>query len=363
MGNIISNTSGVAASVNGSIGEGNAFQQNITDILLELNLYNTGNYNQNTDTTNFVTDNPIGPRDEFNFLDGLSTTNKVALTSTGITSIDTINKSRPMIESNYVDIIGLPYVTDEQNDTVWTAAQKSSSLGNDITNPSHAKSIASNNKYYNIKRAICNSSTVAPVDMVGVDIPVDSPDMVNFSSSSIKTNQLLNYPQGTTNMSTIVDNCLTWGTITTPTQGTCILDSKGACTPESIPKIPDISIYKSASNPNSPTQNLKLNDYSNQTKTGSYSPHTIYDTEIKDPQCISILNNLIMNSYATVDIMKYSKWSPAIKAAGINTDNISNYAFIHDPISGNIDLNRFDVKTGSLTNISNQQQPSHPATA
>jgi hypothetical protein len=216
MGNIISNTSGNTSTVNGAIGT-DIFSQHMNDILLELNLYNTGNYDVGKD---MIKSSPVGPRDEFNFASFAGNTNKVTLAPSGITSsADTGNISnRPMNSNNqYVDIIGLPYVTNEQQDPTWSQSQLSSGFG---SNTGGAYAIAANNQYYNIKRAICNSSTVAPVDIIGVDIPADDPDMSGFTSSALTSDQKnvlsipkTNTPGSSTSISKMVDNCLTYGTI------------------------------------------------------------------------------------------------------------------------------------------------------
>lgn len=316
MGNIISNTSGVERSVEGQIDNTNLFGQHMTDILLELDLLNTGN-NTSVD--------PISVRSEFNFSNFKASSNVVTKTATGTSSIDASNKpGRPTINGNYIDIIGLPYETNE------------------IENPESSIPKFKNysNKYYNIKRAVCNASIVAPVDILGVDLPVDDPELngtnssSNFSSSQLIKEQQKLFPTIPANMAAVVDNCLTWGK-TTAESG-----------PK--PKIPDLSIYKSSSNPNSPTDNLKLNDYSNITSANkSYTPHNIYDKELSD-ECVKILNNLMINSYAVADITKYSKWPAYVKKANINSTNINNtFAFIHDPTTGVIDMANYNTSLAS----------------
>jgi hypothetical protein len=159
MGNIISSSSGLNDTQigEGSIGDvtSNPFLQNMTDILLELDLYNKGNYNYNAR-------NP--PRSEFDYSD-------VAYNRPppdGSISPDTANNSlgRPKNLNNpdqYSDIYGLPYVTKETTSSVPLLSPKLSSDG-----------------FYNIKRAVCNKSPKVPVSILGVDLPYDNPDMVNL---------------------------------------------------------------------------------------------------------------------------------------------------------------------------------------
>jgi hypothetical protein len=524
MGNIISNSSSPANTINGQLGTENAFEQIMTDILLELNLFNEGNYNEKTDLVKTTSSQITGPRDEFNFSDSLNATNNVVtLNSTGTTSNDIQGKGRPTIGGKYVDIAGIKYVTNEYNDETWSSNNWSSS-NSKTSYRSGAYSKGYANKYYNIKRAVCNASTNAPIDIVGVDIPADDPDIAglvdpitgvtgdNFSSTNLITSQKTYYPSGTTNMSTIVNNCVTYGTKTGPSAladssipimatlvslnlyyginrfdgnnlwassamsilrgfdtvvsrnikttimnpnldilmpttisvqpgytayvyknpgtGNMILNATsftGLSKPFNILRIMYIVIAKtslglppesivnpernsptiyyngdfqdniatitsastspsasttlySLTMPNipdlTPTSPLILNDYSMVTlrspsSSSGFSPHTIYDTPITDPDCISILDNLIINSYVNADITKYSKWPTTVKNQNITTSTIANYAFVHDPVSGMIDLATFDPVQGRETinrpfnpeTNTNLTLTSYPATA
>jgi hypothetical protein len=342
MGNIISNTSGNNAP-QGKIGENatlNVFEQSITDILLELDLYNTGNYSSLPASDR----NNTGARSEFDYdrSTAYSTTNPniATLTSGKLNSNDLDGKSRPTMNGKLVDIQGIPYVTSEslvnQNPNFNEAGWNKQPTG-----------LKDSTKYYNIKRAICNSSTVVPVDILGVDLPVDgNPDLSSSkykTDSLIRDQQLINFskifPTGlpaNTTMSEIVDNCLTWGTV-----------EKGT----TIPTIPDLT----------PTSGKTLNDFSNRKSSdnpvvypgASFKPHTIYDTEITDQKCIDVLNNLLINSYATADITKYSKWSSAVKNANIT--DARRYSFYHNPTTDKIDIFAYDSNkskaSGAYTTI------------
>jgi hypothetical protein len=115
MGNIISNTSNLNTS-SGQIGRNdtllnqdgsvNTFVQNMTDILLELNLNSTGNYNMAGDT------NKAGPRSEFDY--SINAYTKKPVTSLAQIG-DLHDGKRPATAdgSNYIDIFGIPYVTTE----------------------------------------------------------------------------------------------------------------------------------------------------------------------------------------------------------------------------------------------------------
>jgi hypothetical protein len=382
MGNIISNTSDLSSAssggnsggnlgINDSIlnedGTYNPFVQNITDILLELNLFNTGNYRVEAGRSD-------APRSEFNYSYDAYNLNPPP----GARSADTNSgRGRPIdINRNFVDIFGIPYVTTE------TPLAGDNDSSSSIPTPEYQTgSYNVDNAFYNIKRAVCNITEKIPVSMVGVDLPGDDPDMKRYINLFTDDNsrylpniirdqktKTYNLPEGTdktsittdsTVMSDMVNNCLTWGTITS-TSGACIPDASGVCDPNTIPNtIPDLT----------PTSGLILNDYSNKTNTITQrnsesittSPHNIYDQPLSE-ECVNLLDSMIINSFTTPKIGNYSKWTLSDKT-NLNSIGVGTSSLIHDfssnkigivPLRGNEGINATNLPTGfnpQTTNI------------
>jgi hypothetical protein len=362
MGNIISNTSdlsdgnsggnsagnlGIAGTVLNEDGTKNAFVQNLTDILLELNLFNTGNYK-------VVAGKNDGPRSEFDYSKNAYTLNPVL--AEGAKSADTNNgNGRPIRNNKLIDLFGIPYVTTE---TPLPASGGDNDSSSSIPLPAYQpRSYVVDNQFYNIKRAVCNLTTKIPVSMVGVDLPGDDPDMKNYidvftgdnarylrNILNDQKNKTYNLPSGadlsgSTAISDMVNNCLTWGTIESE---------------NTIPVIPDLTA----------TSPLILNDYSNKTNTTTSiptKPHNIYDRELTE-ECVNLLDSMIINSYTTPNIENYSKWKPS-DITNLSSIKSGASSLIHDyssnniaiiPNNGNTTLNPTNIPNGfnhTTTNI------------
>ena len=241
MGNIISSSSGLGPT---ELGSGkisdvpNPFLQNMNDILLELNLNNKGNYNYTTDSQK------NGPRSEFDYYKAFTDPPPIGSVSSDLYDL----KGRPKnSRGQYIDIFGMPYVTDETTKTTDQIAKKD-------------KLDLSNDGFYNIKRAVCNMSKKAPVSMIGVDLPASDPDMrrlfTNRNLPGYETNlhnkQLSNlklpsgYPTDSVSISNAVNNCLTWGSIYAPSASSTVPDNINTWNNLPIPdiNIPNSNIYQ-----------------------------------------------------------------------------------------------------------------------
>ena len=322
MGNILSNTSnltgnskgvlGLAGGVKDKDGNTNAFVQNITDILLELDLLNRGNYDINADEAQ------QGPRSEFNYSYNAYNTNPTV----GTKSPDVYNHiGRPKNSAGqYIDFQGIPYATTE------TPLRGVDNSKSSIGEPGYKKALynsVQNNSFYNMKRAVCNKTPNVPISLVGVDLPADDPDFIEYADKINKNktyaenilnnqkNEAYRFPANADKnspnaVSKMVDNCLTYGTITS--------------SETTKPAIPDLT----------PASGL-LNKYSNtEYKSGSVTtkPTNIYDKEIS-PDCVNLLNSMLTNSFTTPNLNNYSKWSPT------DRENIAGIAsgatqLIHD---------------------------------
>jgi len=323
MGNIISNTSNIQGTSSGTLGLGggitnsdgsvNSFVQNMTDILLELNLFNTGQYNVANDTSK------NGPRSEFDYS---SNAYKVNPTVGSIPNDQNTGVGRPInANGKYIDILGIPYTTNE------VPIPGGSNSTSAIVQPEYSKTITENNSFYNMKRSVCNQSNKIPISIVGVDLPADDPDLTEWvsknNSGNIKylPNILSNQknqtyaipasgiPAGATPLSDMVNNCLTFGTTTANTQ--------------TLPSIPDLT----------PNSGLTLNDYSN-TPINSAIPHNIYDQPLSK-DCVALLDSMVIDSFTTPNIKNYSKWTPGDVAAlgGITTGASS---LVHDYVANKV---------------------------
>ena len=320
MGNILSNTStlsgnskgilGLSGGVKDKDGNTNAFVQNITDILLELDLLNRGNYNINADEAQ------QGPRSEFNYSYNAFNTNPTV----GTKSPDVYNHiGRPKNSSGqYIDLQNIPYGTTEKPITGGTNNSNSG-----IKEPAYKKALynsVQNNSYYNIKRAVCNKTPNVPISLVGVDLPGDDPDFIEYADKinrnptyaqnilSHQKNEAYQLPanadlSGANAVSKMVDNCLTWGKITAEESKCDDVTASSGLTPK--PCIKDLT----------PASGL-LNKYSNtKYSAGSVStvPHNIYDRPLSD-DCVKLLNSMLTNSFTTPNLNNYSKWTAADKA-------------------------------------------------
>jgi hypothetical protein len=289
MGNIISNTGTISGNSRGFIGEDgqalNAFAQNMTDILLELDMLNTGNYNQAVSPQN-------GPRSEFDYSYNAYNTNP----GRGVRSPDVDNNIGRPVNTNgaYVDILGIPYTTTEKAMPGVNNSTSTILLPNYRKTP---KDLLNTSSFYNMKRGVCNKSNRVPVSLVGIDLPGDDPDLISWNTAqkgnntyvgNIKSNQINGDYKLPTNANTsgsnaisdMVNNCLTSGKIDDSTK------------PPTIPiptTIPDLTS----------TSGQKLNDY---------SIKNIYDKPLSD-DCIALLDSMVIDSYTTPKISEYSKWT------------------------------------------------------
>ena len=196
----------------------NPFTQNMTNLLFELDLFNTGKF-----ATQATANDKSGPRAEFDF------------TEKGVSkdpaSRDVANYGRPVnAKSEFIDINGWTYTDNSAIAQIDTISPNTS-----VTNlPLNA--IGNNsNKLYNLKRAFCNASPDVPVNMVGVDLP-----NIDYQADQTK----LGIPN-----EEVINNCLLYGT---PTAGT-------------LPTNADEKLNFSS--------NYKLNDF---------STNTVYDTPMNE---------------------------------------------------------------------------------
>ena len=340
MGNIISDSSGNIRTLdtNGNAISNDVFTQNITDALFELNLYNTGNYYSNVQNGTIKTGQE--PRSELDYTDegrSLSTSN-----------IDVKQSGRHSINNTLIDIIGLPYTDksliqtlgDDSSEKSMNSIFEISLPGNKLTTNS-----LSSDKLYNLKRGFCMASTNVPIDIVGIDIPSDDPEAYfnkpgfmtrviqqNTSNSNDPLSKLTDsqkniykLTQDTSgNTSNVINNCLTWGDVVPPTSD---------ATFDLTTPIPDIDITKDT-----------LNDLSKKNVYGN----------VLTPACTTALDKLMMNSYVSPEIKKYSKLSNTFDSKGA-----LNHSMYHNPTTGDvlIDLNSAQIPDGyNLYNATMQKK-------
>jgi hypothetical protein len=315
MGNILSNESGVFIEPQGTP---NTLSKNITDLLFELDLYNTGKYYENnpwkpTPNKGDQENDPSharGPRPEYNF-DNIGK---------GTGNNDVAGSNRPINSKNeLIDIIGIPYTDiDISNPQILLSDSavtvKSNQPIKDTTNSS---------KYYNLKRGFCMGSNTVPIDLIGVDIPYDDPNNKQGSDPNLIKDQKIYKVKS----SETINSCLIWGTTTPPPPGT------------PLPPIPDLG-----------ASGELLNDYSKK---------NIYNKDLS-PDCISALDDLLTNSYISPKIVNYSKLNGSIDPKLFTTtldglrSNIKNYSLLHDELS-----NTFQVQssTGNKSAWKNATNP------
>jgi len=272
MGNILSQDD--IGSLKGNGESLNPFTQNMTNLLFELDLYNTGKYA--TDAS--AGDN--GPRPEFDY------------TETGVSkdrnSKDVKNFGRPVNNNNqFIDINGWTYTDNSATPQIDTI----SAIKTVVNNPE--SSISKNtNKLYNLKRAFCNNAVAAPVNMVGVDLPADSFRSINLDLK--KDQEKLGIPNNET-----INNCLLYGTTTAGT----------------LPSDADNRLnFKS---------DYKLNDF---------STNTVYDTPMNDT-CKKAMNAMLINSFVAPRVADYSNWPDKASANNITQNPIAQMALLHNPVT------------------------------
>ena len=291
MGNIISDPSGNIKTGRNETGIANksAFAQNMTDILFELNLLNTGNYAENivSDTSK------VGPRPEFDYRTNITS-------KKSSTNIDINGSPRHYNADNtkLVDIMGIPYADNsyKPNETyVGQELKSKTSVPNDplniITNDSSS--------YYNLKRGFCNASNSVPIDIIGVDTAFDDPDGYWKGlpdESKLGENQKTNY-QYEDNMEEKINNCLTWGDLTPPAGQTFFTTD-----PETGAKIPNkaIPMLKNSDG----TLNIKTDTTEDTLNT--IAAKNVYGNPIS-LACTDLLNKTLINSYVSPKISDYSK--------------------------------------------------------
>ena len=323
MGNIISDNKG---NINGK-NQSSAFAQNINDTLLELDLYNLGKYDINNPATSNT-----NPRSEIDY-----TTSGIANSTD---NLDQSGHGRPVANNQLIDIMGIPYTDVSITTLPSPLPSTATNLGISFTNltASNPNDLYSH-RLYNIKRGFCNATTTVPVDIVGVDLPFDDTDVVaGLTNNNQSTNIIssaaadqkgttFNYPTDstTTKMSTVIDNCLTWGSKSAPAgQSFFTTDSTGAQVPNVA--IPDMTNLSSSETLNSLAQK------------------NVYGNTLS-PECVDILNNTLINSYISSDLAQYSKFA----SSNISNDGIKNMGFYDDPVSNTSGL--VPTLTGNVTNL------------
>lgn len=280
MGNIISDNKGNIRTYNNTETDENkpsAFTKNMTDILFELDLYNTGNYYEQNTTQN--------PRSEFDYTERGKEKSK--------NNIDITNSGRRSINGNYTDIIGLQYEDSSLN---IDSLQKPLNDYNHILIDKDDRKI---NKFYNLKRGFCMGGNSVPIDIVGVDIPSNDRDAywnkIGQNNIDLFRDQknIYNY---TDTMDTDVEKCLTWGTLTPPSDEF----NKYTGTDYST-TIPDINIM---------TDNLNT----------LASSKNVYGNTLS-PDCITLLDKTIMNSYVSPKINQYKSLNLSVSNNGLIETN------------------------------------------
>lgn len=161
----------------------NSFNQNMTNILFELDLYNTGKY-----ATQATSADRGGPRAEFDYTEkGVSKDSN---------SKDVDGYGRPVNDQNkFIDINGWTYTDNSATAQIDTVSPNTS-----VKNPPLNAISNNSNKLYNLKRAFCNASNKVPVNLVGVDLP-DNLYKTDQESLGIPNDEVIN-------------NCLLYGTTT-----------------------------------------------------------------------------------------------------------------------------------------------------
>ena len=201
MGNIISDNKGSIKTGTNTAGgniSGSAFAQNMTDILFELDLLNTGKYSTATDPSN------LGPRPEYDYA--------TYATRNANGNKDLQGQPRHYDSSgNLIDMIGLKY-TDKSYEDISTSTYTSDKLEFKTRYPNNPKNSISkeNNKFYNIKRGFCMGTGQVPVDIVGFDAAYDDPEAHwNKSASSadgLKADQTAYQKYPASNANSKIDN-------------------------------------------------------------------------------------------------------------------------------------------------------------
>jgi len=299
MGNIISDSSG---SIKSGASD-SAFKKNMTDILFELDLLNTGKYDNNKQQSD--PNGTLGPRPEYDYQ--ISSHNNLKNNSDVQGSNRHYNSANP---NQLVDIIGLPYTDNSYTN----ASRTSDSLSEKTSYPNDPKKSIQldSNKFYNLKRGFCNGSNKVPIDIVGFDPAYDDTD-ANWGtgSNTLKTDQTSNYLYPANNANTAIDNCLTWGSVSPPSGQTSFFttESNGAKKPIGENTIPDIL---------DPTNRPITTD----TLNSLASEKNIYGRTLT-PECKSLLAKTLTNSYVAPLMSDYSKFTNLT----LGSNSIANLGF------------------------------------
>ena len=275
MGNIISDNIGNIRTYNNTETDENnpsAFTKNMTDILFELDLYNTGNYYDQKTTQN--------PRSEFDYNDqGKEKSTR---------NIDIDSSGRRAINDNFVDIINLPY----EDNSLTIDSMKISNEYKSILIDKEDRKI---NRFYNLKRGFCMGANSVPIDIVGVDIPSKDPEgywnNIGKRSTNLFNDQKNIYGY-TDTMNVDIEKCITWGTLNSPT-----VEFNTYTGTDFSNTIPDIDITKD-----------NLNTLAND--------KNIYGN-ILSPDCKTLLDKTMMNSYVSPKINQYRSLNLAVTDNGL----------------------------------------------
>ena len=311
MGNIISDDLGnikTSGNAPGQVSRNTSFAQNMTDLLFELDLLNTGSYSTTNDP------NTKGPRPEYDYTIFNPTVNNKDIQG------ESRKYSGTGASAKLVDMINIPY-TDESFVQATYASNSAKTL---INAPNDPKKVISNdsNALYNLKRGYCNASNSVPIDIVGVDIPSDDPESLAVKNRTpaeidkLKNDQKNNY-QYKDNMHTLLENCLTWGNSAPPAGQSFFTDAPNGA------KIPRTSIPDILNSNGTVLTTDTLNTLA--------SEKNLYGNTLS-PECKSILNNTITNSYISPKLTEYSK------TRGQTSETVSTKALqtleTPDPVTG-----------------------------
>jgi hypothetical protein len=316
MGNIISDNKGNIRTYNknnrnnADTNDPSAFTKNMTDILFEIDLYNTGNYYEQKTTEN--------PRSEFDYSeDGKHKS---------VDNIDITKNGRRSANGNFVDIIGLPY---EDNSLIIDSMKKPLSNYNYMEID---KDNRRSNRFYNLKRGFCMGGNSVPIDIVGVDIPSKDPEAY-WNNIGKRNTELFNDQKNTYNytdtMNIDIEKCITWGTLTPPSGE---FDKyNGSDYSNTIPDI-DITI-----------------DDLNTLASGK----NVYGNTLS-PDCKTLLGKTLMNSYVSPKINQYQSLNLSVTNSGLE-DIISEDGTSKLRSLTNIEIEKMNPNaSNNIYNIHNQ---------
>jgi hypothetical protein len=315
MGNIISNEDGSLS------GNNSALKRNMTEILFNLDLYNTGKYYSrdiDVDTNRANGAQPRGPRVEYDYSKAGTSPTRSSYTSTNLDTNDVGRKTNS--SGNYIDIDGIPYsdASYVSDNSVSGSTLYATKNGYEISKDGDKTALTSN-KFYNVKRGFCNASLQVPIDIIGVDLPVNNPDVMSLLNSlpltpsglrqtnPVQQNAIINeqisiYKYSQT-MDDDINKCLKYGT----------LDPARQVEPGAISEVFNLD--------GSLATQTTLNDLAGSNAYGNKLSKSTDNTQYQG--CTELLSKTLINSYISPNLKEYSllKNNPTI------TDNLSLASF------------------------------------